>query len=190
MTLADYKGAISAQQAKFAELYIKYRYNGRRAVEEAGYKAKNLYVAASRLLTDQKVKAYVDALSAQAADLVLVSIETQQKRLEWINNADINDYVIFDGKKIRWKSFDEMTPEQRYAIKGIKNGKNGIEITLHDKNWSLDMLNRNVGFYEKDNKQRGEVPTGVAVLLPDNTRAKIIPLTPDEPAAPTEKADG
>lgn len=184
MTLQEYKGAILPQQAHFAELYVSNGYKGGRAAVGAQYSAKTAHAQATRLLKDVKVKAYIDALEAEKWAGVKLDPEIQKKRLEWLQTSDIRDYLKFDGKKLSFKSFDELTDAQAFAIKGIKKGKYGIELTLHDKSWSLPEVNRILGMYERDNGQKGAgFLEAVAVLLPDNGRGKIVPI--DE-ATPTE----
>lgn len=176
MTTEQYKGAILPQQATFAELYVAYNFNGTKAAIDAGYATSGAHVQATRLLKNAKVKAYIDHLSAEAAKIRKVDIDLQIQRTELLNNSDIAHYVEFDGKTVKFKPFDQLTPEQRFAIKGIKQGRNGIELTLHDKAWSMDMINKHLGVYEKDNKQRGEVQGAVAILLPDNGRGRVVPM--------------
>lgn len=180
MTLEEYKGAILPQQAEFAEHYIRNGYNGKRAAMAANYSEKSAESQASRLLSNAKVKAYVDALDAEKYKGFTFDKEVIKQRLEWLNNSDILDYVEFDGKKIKFKAFDKLTPAQRYAIKGIKSGKYGIELTLHDKAWNADMIAKNIGLYEADNKQKEGERRSVALLLPDNTRTGVAPLPDDQ----------
>ncbi len=177
MELQEYKGAILPQQALFAEHYVANGYNGQRAAIAAKYGVKGAKVQANRLLTNVNVKAYVDALARINSDSIKVDIDMQLKRLSWLQQADIRHYIYFDGKSIKFKPFDQLTDEQAFAIKGIKNTRHGIELILHDKAWSVDMINKHLGFYEKDNGQKGEaLAAAVAVLLPDNGRGKVVPM--------------
>lgn len=69
-----------------------------------------------------------------------------------------------------WKDFSQIPDEKKKAIESMKMGKNGLEIKLHSKTFSLDMIAKHIGFFEKDNKQKGEGNGGVSVYLPDNQR--------------------
>lgn len=185
MDYSKYKEAILPQQAKFAEEYVAMNFNATRAAIAAGYSEKTACAQASKLLRNVNIMAYVQAMTTERSANTESTIDKQRWRMEAISNADIRDYIIFDGKTIRFKSFDEMTDEQRYAIKGIKNGKNGIEITLHDKSWSIEMLNKHLGIYEKDNKQKGEgLIEAVGILLPDNNRGKVVPNLSEDAKEP------
>lgn len=53
---------------------------------------------------------------------------------------------------IQFKDFDELTRDQTACIESIKMGTRGIELKLHGKDWSIDKICKNLGFYDKDNK--------------------------------------
>lgn len=41
------------------------------------------------------------------------------------------------------------------CIESIKQDRSGhIEIKLHGKDWSIDKINKHIGFYEKNNNQK------------------------------------
>lgn len=61
-------------------------------------------------------------------------------------NAKITDYLDFDGHTLKFKSFADLTENQIKAIESIKEGKFGIELKLHGKEWSIDKLNKMLGF--------------------------------------------
>lgn len=184
MTLQEYKGAIPEQQALFAERFVTH-YNGTKAAVEAHYGVKGAHTQASRLLKNVKVKAYIDALEAEKWAGVKIDPETQKKRLEWLQNSDIRHYLKFDGRKITFKASDEWTDAMAFAVKSIKVGKYGIELTLHDKSWSIPEVNRILGMYEKDNEQGNKsFMDAVAILLPDNKRGKIVPVDNDDEIVP------
>ncbi len=186
MELHEYKGAILKQQALFAENYVANGYKSGKAAADAKYSAKTAHAQGSRLLRDVKVKAYIDALEADKWAITKLDAEKQKTRMEWLQTSDIRHYLTFDGKKLTFKPFDQLTDAQAYAIKGIKHTRHGFELTLHDKSWTIPEVNRILGMYSKDNEQKGEALAAVvAVLLPDNTRGKVVPhdVIPDEPPA-------
>ena len=60
--------------------------------------------------------------------------------------SDIRDYIVFNGKKITFKPFDKLTNRQAKAIESIKKGRNGIELRLHGKSWSVERICKMLGF--------------------------------------------
>lgn len=68
------------------------------------------------------------------------------KELKAIAFSDIADYVEFDGTTLSIKAFHNLTATQRKAIESIKQGRHGIELRLHGKNWSIDRICKMLGF--------------------------------------------
>jgi len=60
--------------------------------------------------------------------------------------ADIRDYIIFDNEVLKFKSFSELTDRQAKAIESIKQTKDGFELKLHGKNWSIEKVCKMLGF--------------------------------------------
>lgn len=68
------------------------------------------------------------------------------EELACIAFSDIRDYVKFDGKKIEFKDFKELTDRQSKAIESIRGTKYGFEIRLHGKSWTIDRVCKMLGF--------------------------------------------
>ncbi len=63
--------------------------------------------------------------------------------------------------EIRFKTFDKLTPEQMMCIESIKQNRYGeIELKLHGKEWTIEKINKHIGFYEKDNEQKQPIMGG------------------------------
>ena len=44
------------------------------------------------------------------------------------------------------------------CIESIKQDRYGnIEVKLHGKDWTIDKINKHIGFYESDNKQKASL---------------------------------
>ena len=60
-----------------------------------------------------------------------------------------------ETKKLDFKKIDQLTKEQLMCIESVKQNRFGdIEIKLHGKDWTIDKINKHIGFYEKDNHQK------------------------------------
>ena len=57
------------------------------------------------------------------------------------------------------KSTDDLTDEQVRAIAGIKEGANGIEIKLNDKEKALELLGRHLGMWNDKINVSGNINT-------------------------------
>ena len=61
--------------------------------------------------------------------------------------ARATDYVEIVNGVVRIKNTSDMTEGQVRAIAGIKEGVNGIEIKLNDKEKALELLGRHLGMW-------------------------------------------
>ncbi|MDP2335345.1 MAG: terminase small subunit [Bacteroidota bacterium] len=136
---------LTPKQAEFCSQYLIHL-NGKQAAIRAGYSALTAESQASRLLSKVKVQSKITSLREKARQKVDITKQEIISELAAILRANIRDYMTFDGKKIEFKSFDELTETQLKAIEGIKQTKNGIELKLHGKSWSIDRICKILGF--------------------------------------------
>jgi len=146
---------------------------------------KSIHEAACRLLKHSKVAARIKELQSTVADIAekefKITAEEMLRHLNILRKARIDEYVEYHefevpvttttgtGKnktvltntekrtELRIKPFDKLTEEQKMCIEGIKQTKYGIELKLHGKEWSIEKINKHIGFYEKDNEQKNKV---------------------------------
>lgn len=98
------------------------------------------------LLNNHKIAARIDALKAELKAKSDITKERILEEMSAILEAKITDYLEFDGTSIKFKNFSNLTERQVRAIESIKEGKNGIELKLHGKNWSIDRICKMLGF--------------------------------------------
>ena len=140
---------MTVKEELFAQNYIKtgnaseaYRlsYNVKKAT------SKTITERASVLLKKDNVSTRIKQLQDKLAEKHDISKERILKELECILNADIKDYVHFDGDELKFKSFDDLTEAQTKAIESIKMGRNGLELKLHGKNWTVERICKMLGY--------------------------------------------
>ena len=77
--------------------------------------------------------------------------------------AKVTDYVRIRSNGttsiVVMKSTDDLTDDQVRAIAGIKEGANGIEIKLNDKEKALELLGRHLGMFKDKVDVSGKVET-------------------------------
>ena len=154
-------------------------------------KDKTVNEAASRLLKDSKVSARVGELQKIAADIADREFKTDStellRHLTILRKSRIDQYVDFvdivvpiitlddNGEKqfstktervLQFKAFDDLTEEQLMCIESIKDTRNGIELKLHGKDWTIDKIAKHIGFYGEHNKQK-TIPERVIVDMSD-----------------------
>lgn len=169
---------LTKNQEEFCKKYVEtgeqstaYRY----AYKCPNMSAKTINEAASRLMRNSNVIARVTDLEAIAKKIAdkkfSITAEEMLRHLNILKNARIDEYVNMTYEKIQigvdendepmyredliciWKPFSELTKEQLMCIESIKEGRYGIELKLHGKEWTIEKINKHIGFYEKDNEQ-------------------------------------
>jgi phage terminase small subunit len=190
---------LTIRQEAFSHAYIRLGV-GAAAYKEAGYSWQNktdktIHEAACRLLKNSKVAARIKELQCVVADIAdkefKITSEEMLRHLNILRNARIDEFVEFKdvkvpvfnrmGKKtgftietkLSFKAFDRLTEQQLMCIEGIKHTKYGIEVKLHGKEWSIEKINKHIGFYEKDNEQKNKV---LDISNPDAREARIAEL--------------
>lgn len=153
---------LTIKQEAFCQAYIRLG-DKSAAYREAGYSYKNkttksVNEAASRLFANSNVSARVEELQSKVAKIAEkkfeITAEEMLRHLNILRNSRIDEYVEFKKGKLTFKDFDKLTEEQLMCIESIKNTRNGIEIKLHGKDWTIEKINKHIGFYEKDNEQK------------------------------------
>ena len=100
------------------------------------------------------------------------------RHLNILRNSNISEYVDFveitvpiptkneagelevsykTERILQFKPFEELTKEQLMCIESIKEGRYGIELKLHGKDWTIDKIAKHIGFYEKHQKAKIDI---------------------------------
>lgn len=140
---------LTVKEELFAQNYIKTG-NASEAYRRS-YNAKNMtpktiIERASVLLKKNNITTRVKELQEKLEHKHDISKERILNELECILNADIKDYVYFNGEELKFKSFDDLTEAQTKAIESIKMGRNGLELKLHGKNWTVERICKMLGY--------------------------------------------
>lgn len=183
---------LTAKREIFCTEYVKCD-NGsqayRIAFNTSKMSDKTVNEAASRLLKNSKVLARVKELQDVAAEIAKEKFKIDStellRHLNILRKSRIDEYVDFveitvevgidretdqpikkTERVIQFKPFDQLTEEQLMCIESIKEGRNGIELKLHGKDWTIEKIAKHIGFYGADNKQKTpEAPITNATLM-------------------------
>lgn len=144
---------MTEKQKLFADEYL-IDLNATRAYRVAYPSVKKEQTAAqagSRMLRNVKVAKYISERIEQRKKRTEVTQDRVIQELAATAFAKVTDYVeiINNGQTavVRIKATDTLTEEQIRAIAGIKEGANGIEIKLNDKEKALELLGRHLGMW-------------------------------------------
>jgi len=152
---------LTIKQEKFCQAYAKSLDKSaayREVYSTKGMKPETINQEASRRSKVPHVSARMDELTEikkkVANTKFSVSAEEMLRHLNILREARIDEYVKFEKGQLIFKDFAELTETQLMCIQSIKNGKFGVELTLHGKDWTIEKINKHIGFYEKDNEQK------------------------------------
>lgn len=152
------------RRKRFAQEYVV-DLNGKRAAIAAGYAPASAEVQASQLLTDPKVRQWVDALMAERASKLGLKAEQVVERIKTSAFSNMADYVDDDGNL---KPITSLPRHISAAIQKIKvdeyaggtgDGKRRqvirTTLELNDQLKAQDMLMRHLGAYNDKLKVTG-----------------------------------
>lgn len=140
---------MTKKQKIFADEYL-IDLNATRAYRVAYPSVKKDEAAAvngSKLLRNTKVQEYISERMQERQQRTEVTQDMVVKELAAIAFARATDYAEVKGGAVRIKDTDTLSDQQIRAISGIKEGANGIEIKLNDKEKALELLGRHLGMW-------------------------------------------
>ncbi|MEI7502743.1 MAG: terminase small subunit [Paludibacter sp.] len=140
---------LTIKQENFCNYYIESGNASdayRRAYDCEKSTEKSINELSSALLNNIKVASRVNELKLNLQEKSDITKDRILNELRAIVFADIRDYVTFDGNSVKFKAFDQLTNEQAKAIESIKQTKDGVELKLHGKNWSIEKVCKMLGF--------------------------------------------
>jgi phage terminase small subunit len=145
--------------------------------------AKSISELACRLSGNVKVASRIAELQSKVAKVAeekfQITAEEMLRHLNILRNSRIDEYVTLVYERVEdskiifgerppgyeptyheevraiFKPFDELTKEQLMCVESIKVNRYGeVELKLHGKEWTIEKINKHIGFYEKDNAQK------------------------------------
>ena len=141
---------MTENQKIFADEYL-IDFNATRAYKVAYPNVKKDETAranGSRMLTIANVRDYIEKQMADRQKRTEITQDMVVEELASIAFSKATDYVtIIDGRVVI-KNTDTLSDEQIRAIAGIKEGANGIEIKMNDKEKALELLGRHLGMFK------------------------------------------
>lgn len=153
--------ALTPKQKIFADEYL-IDLNATRAYKVAYPRVKNEETAAAagaRLLRNVKVAEYIQERMDERAQRTEITQDRVLQELAKIGFAEVTDFVTIEGGIVKVKSTNQMPRDKLGVIAGIKEGANGIEIKLNDKEKALELIGRHLGMFKDKMELSGQVDT-------------------------------
>lgn len=151
---------LTDKQKKFIDEYLV-DLNATQAAVRAGYKEKTAYRTGADNLRKPQIQEEIQKRMQERQQRTEVTQDMVVKELAAIAFARATDYVEIRSNgvfsKVVIKPTTNLSDQQIRAIAGIKEGANGIEIKLNDKEKALELLGRHLGMWNDKLKVDGEI---------------------------------
>jgi phage terminase small subunit len=154
--------ALTPMQQRFT-LNVFEHGNAAQAYRDAGYKVQTddaAYAAASRLLGNVKVQAFLNWLQQKAIEASIMSVTERKQRLSEIGRGRITDFIeVKDGvarikvdlESVNSGAVQEVTTEELDLGKGKAPTIRVTKLKLYQPGPAIDLLNKMEGQYSEIN---------------------------------------
>lgn len=142
---------LTIKQENFCNYYIECGNASeayRRAFSCDKMKAETVNRKAVELMNHGKIKARVRELQDEIREKSAITKERILKELSCIAFADIRDFLSLEGGEVIFKDSGAWTDDMARAVESVKKTKDGIELKLNGKSWSISRICKMLGYDE------------------------------------------
>ena len=137
---------LNEKQKIFCQEYL-IDLNGTQAAIRAGYSPKTANEQAARLLANVSIQNYIRELQ-----------QKRSERLQYTQDDLLKDLIEVKNRCMQAEPVMIFDYEEKCMVQAEEDGKGVWKFDSRGANQALDMLAKHNGFYEKDNKQKRELP--------------------------------
>ena len=158
---------LTDKQIRFCKEYI-IDLNQTQAAIRAGYSEKTAYSIGNNLLKKVEIQSYIQELKKKRSEKIEITAEQVLIELKNWAMSDITETIGLSPQQVK-----ELPKEVRRLITKYKHTKRilpddfgteeTIELWFVSKEKALEMINRHIGFYEVDNKQKTSLKGSIAI---------------------------
>lgn len=141
---------LTDKQKRFVQEYLV-DLNATQAAARAGYKDPNF---GRQLLTKTNVSEAIKKAMEKRQARTEITQDRVLEELAAIAFAKGTDYAKIKDGFVVVSDTEQLTEQQKAAIVGIKQTRDGVEIKLADKSKSLELLARHLGLFDRQEKQQ------------------------------------
>lgn len=140
---------LTEKQKRFCEEYL-IDLNATQAAIRAGYSRKTAFAIGVENLRKPLIQQKISALQSEQSKRTEITADMVLKELAAIAFSDRTEFAkIDDDGIVIFTPTDQLSPEVRKVIAGIKEGKFGTEVSSYDKVRALELLGKHLGIFEK-----------------------------------------
>ena len=140
---------LSIKQEKFCNYYIECGNASeayRRAYSCSNMKDESINVKAFELLNNGKVTVRVKELQEELKKKSDITKEEVLNMLRSFMYADIRNFLTIKDGNVTFKDSEDWTDEMAMQVESVKQGKDGIEIKLNGRTWTIQRICKMLGF--------------------------------------------
>lgn len=167
---------LTEKQARFVSEYLV-DLNATEAAKRAGYSEKTAYSIGFENLRKPEIQEAIQAAKDDRAKRTEITQDMVLRELACVAFANGTDFakivstmapttVVDDNgnlqqvmgrvQRVELIDTDQVSPDKRAAIAGIKEGKFGIEVKSYDKVKALELLGQHLGMFTGKESQKDE----------------------------------
>lgn len=137
---------LTEKQALFVAEYLV-DLNATEAAKRAGYSDKTAYSIGFENLRKPEIQEAIRIAMDERSKRTEITQDRVLQELAAIGFSRTTDFAQICGGAVRLTETDKLTDEQKRAVAGIKEGKYGIELKLHDKIHALQLIGQHLGMF-------------------------------------------
>lgn len=140
---------LSVKQENFCNYYIECGNASeayRRAYSCSNMKDESINRKAIELLNNGKITARVKELQEELKKKSDITKEEVLNMLKSFMYADIRNFLTIKNGNVIFKDSEDWTDEMAMQVESIKQGKEGIEIKLNGRTWTIQRICKMLGF--------------------------------------------
>lgn len=140
---------LSVKQENFCNYYIECGNASeayRRAYSCSNMKDESINVKAVELLNNGKITVRVKELQEELKKKSDITKEEVLNMLKSFMHADIRNFLTIKNGNVIFKDSEDWTDEMAMQVESVKQGKEGIEIKLNGRTWTIQRICKMLGF--------------------------------------------
>jgi phage terminase small subunit len=140
---------LSVKQENFCNYYIECGNASeayRRAYSCSNMKDESINRKAIELLNNGKITARVKELQEELKKKSDITKEEVLNMLKSFMYADIRNFLTIKNGNVIFKDSEDWTDEMAMQVESVKQGKEGIEIKLNGRTWTIQRICKMLGF--------------------------------------------
>lgn len=140
---------LSVKQENFCNYYIECGNASeayRRAYSCSNMKDESINRKAIELLNNGKITARVKELQEELKNKSDITKEEVLNMLKSFMYADIRNFLTIKNGNVIFKDSEDWTDEMAMQVESVKQGKEGIEIKLNGRTWTIQRICKMLGF--------------------------------------------